>query len=162
MRKGFPSRPTTDFAKENLFNILNNTISFEDICVLDLFTGTGGISYEFASRGASEVISVDKDFRSISFIKKTIAELKFAQIKAICSDVFKYIGKCGKKFDVIFADPPYDLKNIEEIVEKVLEADILNEDGVFILEHPGNYDFSKTARLVDSRKYGSVNFSIFK
>ena len=161
IRKNFPARPTTDFAKENLFNVLNNRISFEGICVLDLFSGTGSISFEFASRQAKRVVSVEKDFRSGAFIKQTAQQLKIDCIQVYTSDAFKYLQRCGEKFDVVFADPPYQLPNLADIPQAVLESGVLAEDGLFILEHPGDYTFTAINECIEHRKYGSVNFSLF-
>lgn len=160
--KSFKARPTTDFAKENLFNVLNNIIELEDITVLDLFGGTGGISYEFASRGAEKVICVEKNFRHFTFIQKTIEELKFDQILAIKSDVFRFLRNYSQKFDMIFADPPFDMKSIETIPELVFEKELLSEEGILIVEHGSKNDFSSHPNFSELRTYGSVNFSFFK
>ncbi|MGZ2369754.1 RsmD family RNA methyltransferase [Ancylomarina sp. YFZ004] len=160
--KSFKARPTTDFAKENLFNVLNNTIDFEDLNVLDLFSGTGSISYEFASRGAEQVISVELNFKHCAFIKKTINDLGFKQIHALRADSFKYLKGCNKKFDLIFADPPFELDTIDTIPDAILKQNILNEDGIVIVEHSSRNDFSQHPLFHDMRSYGSVNFSFFK
>ena len=160
--KSFKARPTTDFAKENLFNVLNNIVDFENLSVLDLFGGTGGISYEFASRGAEKVICVELNHRHFSFIQKTVNELQFDQILPIKSDVFKFLKACHQKFDMIFADPPYDLKKIESIPDLIFEKEILQEDGLLIVEHSSKNDFSKHPFFSEKRTYGSVNFSFFK
>lgn len=162
MRKNFPSRPTTDFAKENLFNVLNNQIDFEGLNVLDLFTGTGSISFEFASRGADRITSIEKDFKSVKFIKKTIVDLKFENIDIKCADAFKIIKKTPEKYDLIFADPPYDMKGIETLPDLIFENELLKDDGLFILEHSQDYDFKSHSRLKELRKYGSVHFSMFR
>jgi 16S rRNA (guanine966-N2)-methyltransferase len=129
--KNLPVRPTTDMAKEGLFNILNNTFYFDDIAVLDLFAGTGNISYEFASRGTKDIISVDQDFGCIKFINQTTETFKMP-IKTIKSDVFKYLEKASLQFDVIFADPPYDfsLEQFSKIPELVFQNALLEDDGV--------------------------------
>lgn len=160
--KSFKARPTTDFAKENLFNVLNNMIDFEELSVLDLFGGTGGISYEFASRGAQKVICVEKNFRHFSFIQKTINELKFEQILPIKSDVFKFVKACRQKFNFIFADPPFDLPTLETIPDTILEKDLLSKDGYLIVEHSSKNDFSSHPLFIEKRTYGSVNFSFFQ
>ncbi len=159
--KSFKARPTTDFAKENLFNVLNNTIDFEDLSILDLFSGTGSISYEFASRGAKLVVSVELNYKHCSFIKKTINELGFNQIHALRADTFKYLKGCNKKFDLIFADPPFDLGTIDSIPDAILNQNILNENGVVIVEHSSRNDFSQHPLFDEMRNYGSVNFSFF-
>ena len=160
--KNFKARPTTDFAKENLFNVLNNIIDFEELIVLDLFGGTGGISYEFASRGAQKVVCVEINHRHFSFILKTANDFKFDKILPIKSDVFKFVKNCKQKFDLIFADPPYDLKTIDVIPDLIFEKDILNEDGILIIEHGSGNAFSSHPNFMEIRTYGSVNFSFFK
>ena len=160
--KNFKARPTTDFAKENLFNVLNNLVEIEDLTVLDLFGGTGGISYEFASRGAEKVICVELNHRHFAFIQKTVQELDFDQILPIKSDVFRFIKSCRQKFDLIFADPPFDLKTIATIPDLILEKDLLNEDGILIVEHGSKNDFSTHPNFSEKRTYGSVNFSFFE
>jgi len=160
--KKFKARPTTDFAKENLFNVLNNIIDFEGLDVLDLFGGTGGISYEFASRGANSVVCVELEYKHLSFIKKTINELEFKNITALRSDVFRYLKSGSKKYDLIFADPPYDLERIEEIPGFVFAKKLLSDDGLLVVEHPARLDFSQHECFKFSRVYGSVNFSFFE
>ena len=162
VRKNFPSRPTTDFAKENIFNVLSNQFYFEDISVLDLFAGTGSISYEFASRGCRKVVSIERDYQSFYFIRSTASELNIPAVKVIKTDVFRYLENCDEQFDVIFADPPYDLKSLDEIPEKVLKTNILKKGGWFILEHGKNHQFNNNQHLFNKRVYGSVHFSIFK
>ena len=159
--KNFRARPTTDFAKENLFNILNNHLDFSALSVLDLFSGTGSIAYEFASRGSQYVVSIEKNFKHQAFIKKTIDDFGFTQIKTIKTDVFRYIKTCNEQFDIVFADPPYDLKELESIPDFIFEQEILKENGWLILEHGDKTDFSKHEKFKEQRKYGGVNFSIF-
>lgn len=161
VRKNFPSRPTTDFAKENLFNVLNNYFDFENLKVLDLFAGTGSISYEFASRGAI-VTLIENDYRSFDFIRKTIADLEIKSITPYKSDVFRALHRIPDKFDVIFADPPYTMKDIEKIPDLIFENQLLKEDGWFILEHSENNDFRPNRYFKELREYGSVHFSIFR
>jgi len=160
--KNFKARPTTDFAKENLFNILNNNFDFSDIKVLDLFSGTGSISYEFASRDCISVISVESNFKHQLFIKKTIEEFGMQQVRSIKSDVFRYVKTCREKFDIVFADPPYDLKEIAGIPDFIFEHEILNDSGWLIVEHGDKTNFSKHPAFIELRKYGGVNFSIFE
>lgn len=155
-------RPTTDFAKEALFNILQNRIDFEGMKALDLFGGSGSMSYEFASRGCAEVTSIEKNPKCGNFIKKTASEFKFTNIKVITMDVFKFLNLCSDTFDLIFADPPFKLENIERIPALVFEKNILKENGTLIVEHPVETDFSGIKELQETRKYGTVNFSIFK
>lgn len=156
-----PVRPTTDFAKEGLFNILNNLISIQDSSFLDLFSGTGNISYELGSRDAKRVISVDRNYYCNSFQKKTIGEMQLQQVIALKYDVFKYLKKCTEQFDVIFADPPYDMKNIDEIHHLVMSNNLLPDTGYLIIEHGKQTDLSNLEWFLSSRKFGNVNFSIF-
>ena len=159
----FKARPTTDFAKENLFNVLANYLDFEDgVSALDLFAGTGSISIELVSRGCNRVISVEKDRDHHAFICKIMQEVKDDTCIPIRGDVFKFIKGGREQFDFIFADPPYALEKLPEIPDLVLNGDLLNEDGIFVFEHGKNYDFSDHPRFLEQRSYGSVNFSIFR
>ena len=157
-----PVRPTTDLAKESLFNILDNNIYFEDTRVLDLYAGTGSISYEFASRGAPLVVAVDINPRCIRFISETAEKLGFSQLKAIRSSSLGFLRQSTGKYDLIFADPPYDLEGITEIPVAVFERQMLNPDGWLIIEHPQQLDFSDFPYFHEKRKYGKVNFSFFR
>lgn len=159
--KNFRARPTTDFAKEALFNILHNTIDFSELKVLDLFSGTGSIGFEFASRGVNFIEMVEKSFLHHEFIKKTILELKLDNARVIKTDVFVYIKHIHQSFDLIFADPPYDLKGIEELPEKIITSEILKPEGWFIFEHPKRMNFSAHPDCFDERAYGGVHFSFF-
>lgn len=159
--KNLPVRPTTDLAKEALFNILVNYFDFEEITVLDLFAGTGNISYEFASRGVPGVTSIDLDLRCVSFIRKTAADFGFAGVLSFRSDAFRFLRNCDNQYDIIFCDPPYELEGIEEIPKVVMERNLLKPDGWLILEHSRDYNFSGFAGFNQQRKYGKVNFSIF-
>ncbi len=158
-----PVRPTTDVAKEALFNILNNYYSIANIKVIDLFSGTGNISYEFAARGSENITAVDANYDCVKFIKKTSAELEFP-ITTIKSDVFKYLEKAPVKADIIFADPPYDLEKekFARIVGLVFKNVILKEEGMLIIEHSKHTDLSDLERFRESRKYGSSVFSFFE
>lgn len=160
----FKARPTTDFAKENLFNVLcNNYIDFEDgINALDLFAGTGSISIELVSRGCERVISVEKDPQHLAFISKIMQEVKTDKCFPIRADVFKYIEKCHEQFDFIFADPPYALKDLENIPSYIFNQGILKETGLFVLEHGKDNHFENDPHFIEHRSYGSVNFSFFK
>jgi 16S rRNA (guanine966-N2)-methyltransferase len=158
----FKARPTTDFAREGLFNILNNRVDFEAVSVLDLFSGTGSISYEFASRGASTVHLVEKDMRHILGIKRIIRELDLENIKPIHIDVKAFLKTCSVKYDIVFADPPYDLKWLRDIPDLVTGSGVIEEDGFFILEHPKNLSFRDHKLFFEHRNYGGVNFSFFK
>lgn len=160
--KNFKARPTTDFAKENLFNVLSNRIDFEDgITSLDLFAGTGSISIELVSRGCDKVISVEKDPQHYSFICKVMQEVKTDKCLPIRGDVFKFIDSTREKFDFIFADPPYALPNLKDIPDLIFEKGLLKEDGLFILEHGKDHNFEEHPHFVEQRQYGSVNFSFF-
>lgn len=160
--KNFKARPTTDFAKENLFNVLSNRIDFEDrLTALDLFAGTGSISIELVSRGCDKVISVEKDPQHYSFICKVMQEVKTDKCLPIRGDVFKFIDSTREKFDFIFADPPYALANLKNIPDLIFEKGLLKEDGLFILEHGKDHSFEEHPHFVEQRQYGSVNFSFF-
>jgi len=160
---GYKARPTTDFAKEGLFNTLTNMLDFEEISVLDLFSGTGSISYEFASRGCKSIIAVEMNPANAGFIKKTAASLKLGGcIQVVHHNVFDFLGICTKKFDVIFADPPYAIEGLDTIPDKIFAREILEEDGMLILEHPATYNFENHPKFVKERKYGNVHFSYFK
>ena len=158
-----PVRPTTDFAKEALFNILNNDYYFEQLSVLDLFTGTGNLSYEFASRGCPAVIAVDSYNACIQFVNKTARELNYP-ITALKADVFEYLKRTKQQFDVIFADPPYDcpLEKIALIVQIVFDHELLNEDGILIIEHSTRTDTSTLPFFSYEKKYGGCVFSFFE
>ncbi len=157
----FKARPTTDFAKENLFNILNNEIDWEETTALDLFGGTGSISFELASRECKHVTCIEKNPIHAAFIEKVKDQLKVTNLRIFKMDVFKYLEHNKDQFDLIFADPPYDMKNFEEVPRLVFEKNILKEGGIFIMEHSKDYDFSDYSLFVQKRTYGSVNFSIF-
>lgn len=160
--RSFKARPTTDFAKENLFNILNNTLDFEEVKALDLFSGTGSISLELLSRGCQEVTSVEMDSLHFSFLKKSQAALNDNNWRIIRDDVFRFIRRCSAEYDLIFADPPYALKELGEIPNMILSGNMLKEDGIFIFEHGKDYDFSQHPQFIRHIAYGSVNFSFFK
>lgn len=155
------ARPTTDFAKEGLFNLLNNKIDFEDINALDLFAGTGGIGIELISRGAALVTSIEQDDKHCVFIRKVCNDLKIDNLTLIRTDVFKFLKGNSGKYDLIFADPPYELTEIEKIPDLIFNAEMLNEDGLFILEHSSKNNFSQHPHFSDHRAYGNVNFSFF-
>ena len=161
MPHGFKARPTTDFAREGLFNVLANTWEFEDLAVLDLFAGTGSIGFEFASRGAGRVDMVEKESKNSNLLHKSIASLSAEKVRVIHSDVLKYIRYCSFQYDIIFADPPYDLDILPEIPDRLFQADILEEEGWFILEHGSSQTFSSHTNYQKTKKYGSVHFSFF-
>jgi len=159
--QNLPVRPTTDLGKESLFNILNNFFFFDTIHVLDLFAGTGNISYEFATRGALSIISVDNHPACIQFIKKTIEMLQFNNIHVVKSDVVTFLQNKHGKYNVIFADPPYDWTAFHLIPELVFANELLLPDGLLIIEHPKHIDFKNHKKFYQQRNYGKVNFSIF-
>ena len=155
------TRPTTDIAKEGLFNILQNNLEIDSLKTLDLFGGTGSISYELASRGATDITIVEKDDKMYEFIKKTSAELWFENFKVVRSDVFRFIETTTGKYDLIFAGPPYALTTIDELPVKIFEKELLNPDGWFILEHTPRNDYKKFPQYKTERNYGTTIFSIF-
>ncbi|MBE6218956.1 MAG: methyltransferase domain-containing protein [Rikenellaceae bacterium] len=156
------ARPTTDFAKENLFNVLVNLVDFEELDVLDLFSGTGSISYEFASREAHSVTSVEVNSVHHNFIRQTARDLKFENFFAVKANVFLYLKSCTKQFDLIFSDAPYDLEGSEEVIKLVFERNLLREGGMLIFEHSKEKNFSEYENFWQLRSYGSVQFSFFK
>ena len=163
MPRTFKARPTTDFAKENLFNVLSNYMDFEDgIVALDLFAGTGSISIELVSRGCYRVISVEKDGAHHAFISKIMEEVQTDKCLPIRGDVFKFINGSHEQFDFIFADPPYELKELETIPDLVFENNMLKENGLFVLEHGKKNNFEDNPHFIERRVYGSVNFSFFR
>lgn len=155
------TRPTTDIAKEGLFNILQNNLEIDELKVLDLFGGTGCISYELASRGAPDISIVEKDDKMYAFIKKTAAELGFENFNVVRSDVFRFMETCGQQYDLIFAGPPYALTTIDELPKKVFEKNLLKPGGWFILEHTPRNDYKKFPHYKTERNYGTTIFSIF-
>ena len=158
-----PVRPTTDLAKESLFNILENNFFFEDLTVLDLFAGTGSISFEFASRGSRSVHAVDNNPRCVRFISETAEKLGLESIRSMRANAIQFIKRSSKQqYDIIFADPPYDMEGIEKLPEAVFEKGMLSKDGWLVIEHPGERDLSGFPQFFDHRKYGRVNFSFFK
>lgn len=160
--KNWPTRPTTDFAKEGLFNILNNRLDFEETVMLDLFGGTGNHSYEFISRGCQDVTYVDKFHGCVEFVLKTASELKIEnKIKIIKSDVFIFLQTNIRRFDYIFAGPPYPLPTLNSLPDKVLNSDTLLDNGLFVLEHNPNHNFRNHPRYLEERNYGTTIFSFF-
>jgi 16S rRNA (guanine966-N2)-methyltransferase len=162
--KSLPVRPTTDFAKESIFNILNNHFDFEGLKILDLFCGTGNITYEFASRGSTDITCVDNNYPCCEFVKKTIAAFKMDQVKVTKSDALSFLKKTLSNYDIIFADPPYDMdaEKFQSIPELVFSKNILKPNGWLIIEHGERTIFSNHKNFIEHRKYGNVNFSIFK
>ena len=157
-----PVRPTTDMAKESLFNILENHVDFEDIIVLDLFFFIFNISYELVSRGCPRVTAVDENNNCIKFIRETATKLNMEELVAIRSDVFRFIPMHKVKYDLIFADPPYDSQHYDLLVSLIFEHNLLKEDGMLVVEHNKFIDFKDHPRFVEQRRYGKVNFSFFK
>jgi 16S rRNA (guanine(966)-N(2))-methyltransferase RsmD len=159
--KNLPVRPTTDMAKEALFNILQNQVDIDQLKVLDLFSGTGNISLEFASREAISITSVDLNFGCFNYLKTISKEQNLTQIKAVKSDVFKYLNQETEQYDLIFADPPYDLSRIPEIAPIIFEKQLLNKNGILIIEHQSMQDLSNHPNFTEKRKYGYSAFSFF-
>jgi 16S rRNA (guanine(966)-N(2))-methyltransferase RsmD len=161
--KGLPVRPTTDMSKEALFNVLNNHFSFEGLKVLDLFAGTGNISFEFASRGSTPITSVDADFGCVKFIKQIASEYDF-NIAATKSDVFSFLEKNKTSYDIIFADPPYalDQKTFEKIILLVFEKELLNEEGMMVIEHSKYTKLDHMIHFSFKKSYGGSIFSFFE
>ncbi len=158
----YAARPTTDFAKEGLFNILINEYDIEELSVLDLFSGTGSISMEFASRGCKDIISIEMNPLHTRFIKQVATAYKVKGIQVIRHNVFDFLEICTKKFDIIFADPPYAIEGLDTIPDKIFNKDLVNKNGYLILEHPGTYNFSEHPNFVKEKKYGNVHFSFFE
>ncbi len=160
--KNLPVRPTTDMAKEALFNILLNQVDFEGLRVLDLFSGTGNISLEFASRGAENVVSVDRSIQCVHYLKDSARLHKLEQIQVFKDDVFKYLQLETDQFDLIFADPPYDLNRIPEIPKVIFDKNLLIPGGLLIVEHQSLQNLSNHPAFVEQRTYGHSSFSFFK
>lgn len=160
--KKFKARPTTDIAKEGLFNILENRYDFSNKDILDLFSGTGSMGYEFLSRGCLSATLVENNFSHYKFILEVLEELKVENAKAFKADVFRFVEKTTASYSIIFADPPFDHPRFKEVPDAVLNANILNAEGLFILEHPKEFNFSNHPCFKEIRKYGKVNFSFFE
>lgn len=159
---GFMARPTTDFAKEGLFNMLINRYDFSECRVLDLFSGTGSISYEFGSRGCPEIYSIEMNPLHANFIKKSASQLGLKGMQVVRHNVFDFIEICKIDFDIIFADPPYDIEGLDTIPDRVLSKGILREGGTLILEHPKTYNFESHPHFKREKRYGNVHFSFFE
>lgn len=156
------TRPTTDIAKEGLFNILQNRIELDGIKTLDLFGGTGSITYELASRGAAELTIVEKDAKMFDFIKKTVEEFKIENVRLVKSEVFAFLKNCTEKYDFIFAGPPYALAEIDELPLKIFDGKLLSTGGWFVLEHTPRNDYKNNVHFLEERNYGTTLFSIFE
>jgi 16S rRNA (guanine(966)-N(2))-methyltransferase RsmD len=157
----FKARPTTDFAKENIFNVLTAYIDFDGVKALDLFSGTGSITLELLSRGCAQVVSIEQDRDHHRFINECLRKLGTDACIALKTDAFRYIKSCHQQFDFIFADPPYALPQLPQIPDLVFEHQLLAPEGVFVFEHGKDNDFSQHPHFVEHRSYGSVNFSLF-
>lgn len=158
--KNLPSRPTTDFGKEALFNILNNRYYFEDLRVLDLFSGTGNISYEFASRGTEELVCVDLSKDCVRFITKTSEELG-VDFQTVQADALQWVRRNATQYDIVFADPPYEWEGYEELAKEIVAKGLIAPDGTAIIEHSDQTDLSHLPGFQEHRRYGHVNFSFF-
>lgn len=156
-----PVRPTTDMARESLFNILNNYVDYEDCSVLDLFAGTGAVSLEFISRGARDVTAIDINAQCTDFIKRCSTDLSLRNIHVVRADVFDLLKRANRRFDIVFADPPYALEALPSLPDIVFERQVLTDDGIFILEHPQEYSFEEHPHFWQHRNYGKVNFTFF-
>lgn len=161
------ARPTTDFARENIFNVLENLVDFEGLTALDLFAGTGAITFEFLSRGCSKVTSVEKAATQANFIQRVARELKDDNLTLLRTDALRFIeaakpSPSTKGYDLVFADPPYDMEGFGEIPGKILASGLLKPGSIFVMEHSRKHDFSSLPHFLDHRTYGSVNFSIFQ
>ena len=157
-----PVRPTTDYAKSGLFNILNNKIDFESLRVLDLFSGVGGISLEFASRGAKNVTAVDIHFNCVKYLNDTAAKLGIKELKCIRSDVYKFLKQNTSTYDLIFADPPFDQTETDQIPDLIFERKLLEPGGILIIEHQSKRELNSKVPPTEIRKYGNVGFSFFE
>ncbi len=155
------ARPTTDMARENIFNVLTNLVDMEGLTALDLFAGTGAMSFEFLSRGCSQVVAVEKAHVQARFISKVKEQLGDDNLTVVRGDVFRFVASCRQQFDIIFADPPYDMPHFDQVPELVLGSAMLRPGTVFIMEHPREHDFSRLPHFAQHRAYGKVNFSIF-
>lgn len=160
--RSFKARPTTDFAKENLFNVLRSYLDFEDSTAADLFAGTGSISLELLSRGCPRVVLVERDRQHFAFLTQLFRSLGDEALTPLCGDALRFIDRAREGFDLVFADPPYALRELGEIPDRVFASKILKPAGVFVLEHGKDHDFSAHPRFVEHRAYGSVNFSFFR
>ena len=160
--RNFKARPTTDFAKENLFNVLNGFIDFDEATALDLFAGTGSISLELLSRGCTTVVSVEADRDHARFIGQCMQKIGAEGHLLIRGDVFRFVKTCRQQFDLIFADPPYALEQLDTLPDLIFEHALIKDDGLLVLEHGKTHDFSAHARFLEHRSYGSVNFSLFR
>ena len=158
---GYNARPTTDFAREGLFNVLDNEYDFEGMTVLDLFGGTGAVAFEFASRGAGKVYSVEMARENATFIKTEAAKLGLGNVVMVRDNVFDFLTVCHEKFDIIFADPPYAMEGVEVLPDKIFERNILYDGNYFVLEHGDEHSFISHPYFKKEKRYGRVHFSFF-
>lgn len=159
--KNLPVRPTTDFAKEGLFNVLRNWIEIDRSTILDLCSGTGNMTFEFASRGAKSVLAVDQEFGCIRYIKKIAEELKLNQISTFKSELFKFLRTAVGSYDIVFVDPPYGLEGIEKVPDLILEKELVLKSGLLVVEHGRETNFDGHKYFYATRKFGNVNFTFF-
>lgn len=159
--QNLPVRPTTDMARESLFNILNNYVDYEDCSVLDLFSGTGAVSFEFVSRGAREVTSIDINAQCTDFVKSEAVRMGVKNLHVVRTDVFDLLKRANHRFDIVFADPPYALEGLPTLPDLVFSRQLLTDDGIFILEHPREFSFEEHPHFWQHRAYGKVNFTFF-
>ena len=156
-----PVRPTTDMARESLFNILNNYVDYEDCTVMDLFSGTGAVALEFVSRGARQVTAIEINAQCTDFIKQTASQFGVSNLHVVRADVFDLLKRANKRFDIIFADPPYALDKLADLPNLIFEKEVLADDGIFVLEHPREFQFEEHPHFWQHRAYGKVNFTFF-
>ena len=159
--QNLPVRPTTDMARESLFNILNNYVDFDECSVMDLFAGTGAVSLEFVSRGAREVTAIDINSQCTDYIKQCSTQLGVRNLHVVRADVFDLLKRANRRFDIVFADPPYALEALASLPDLVFGAGVLTDDGIFVLEHPREYSFEEHPHFWQHRAYGKVNFTFF-
>ena len=159
--QSLPVRPTTDMARESLFNILNNYVDYEVCSVLDLFAGTGAMSLEFVSRGVRDVTAIDINSQCVDFIKQSANQFAVSNLRVVRADVFDLLKRANRSFDIVFADPPYAIEGLTSLPDLVFAKDLLTEDGMFILEHPREYQFDEHPHFWQHRNYGKVNFTFF-
>ncbi|MEG1580198.1 MAG: RsmD family RNA methyltransferase [Bacteroidaceae bacterium] len=158
----FKARPTTDFAKENLFNVLNGYLDFEESTALDLFAGTGSITLELLSRGCTRVVSVELEQQHFSFITSVLRKLEDKAVLPLRTDALRFISRCREQYDLVFADPPYVMNELPELPDRIFAGHLLKEGGLFVLEHGKEHHFSEHPHFLEHRSYGSVNFSFFR
>lgn len=160
--KNLNLRPTTDMAKESLFNVLNNLLDFDEVDALDLFSGTGSISYELVSRGINSVLAVEQNGQHTRFIESVIRKLEMENMRILRMDVFQFFKTNKRSFDLVFADPPYDMPELETLPDLIFANELINPEGIFVLEHPKRSTFTEHPNFFNHRKYGNVNFSFFR